>query len=56
MNRLKTQIVLVILAAVLLGILIVGCAADAEFSFTAFDGSVEKGSQTSLSVGRAARD
>lgn len=51
----KTRIVLFVLL-VMLGIFIVGCAADMNFRATAFDGSIEEGSQTSLSVGRAARD
>lgn len=47
-----------ILALILLTVLLslYGCAADAEISFTALNGSVDKGSQTSLSAGHPARD
>ena len=53
MNRVR--IVLFVLA-LMLGMFIVGCALEANCKATAFNGRIEQGSQTTLSVGRAARD
>ena len=54
----KLKIWLLILLVILTGVLFLlnGCALDAGFKATAFDGTIDETSQIALTSGRPARD